>query len=121
MPERMLTEPEGYRLLDSCGIPVPPHRLVASAADARAAAGEMGYPVVMKVVSPEIVHKSDVGGVIPGVEGPGEAEEAFRTIMRNSAARAPRAAVTGVIVEKQMPAGLEVLIGGKTDPSFGRV
>ena len=117
----MLTEPEGYRLLDSCGIPVPPHRLVASAADARAAAGEMGYPVVMKVVSPEIVHKSDVGGVIPGVEGPGEAEEAFRTIMRNSAARAPRAAVTGVIVEKQMPAGLEVLIGGKTDPSFGRV
>jgi acetyl coenzyme A synthetase (ADP forming)-like protein len=121
MPERMLTESEGYRLLDSCGIPVPPHRLVTSAGDARAAAGEIGYPVVMKVISPEIVHKSDVGGVVTGVEGPDDAEAAFRTIMANSAARAPGAAITGIIVEKQMPGGLEVLIGGKTDPSFGKV
>jgi acetyl coenzyme A synthetase (ADP forming)-like protein len=121
MPERMLTESEGYRLLDSCGIPVPPHRLVTSPGDARAAAGEIGYPVVMKVISPEIVHKSDVGGVITGVEGPDDAEAAFLTIMANSAARAPDAAITGIIVEKQMPGGLEVLIGGKTDPSFGKV
>ncbi|MDV2480903.1 CoA-binding protein [Methanoculleus sp. Wushi-C6] len=121
MPERMLTESEGYRLLDSCGIPVPPHRLVTSAGDARTVAGEIGYPVVMKVISPEIVHKSDVGGVITGIEGPDEAEEAFSAIMRNSAARAPEATVTGIIVEKQMPGGLEVLIGGKTDPSFGKV
>lgn len=121
MPERMLTESEGYRLLDSCGIPVPPHRLVTSAGDARAAAGEIGYPVVMKVISPEIIHKSDVGGVITGVEGPDDAEAAFQTIMANSAARAPDATVTGIIVEKQMSGGLEVLIGGKTDPSFGKV
>ncbi len=121
MPERMLTESEGYRLLDSCGIPIPPHRLVTSAGDARAVAGQIGYPVVMKVISPEIVHKSDVGGVITGIEEPDGAEEAFRTIMRNSAARAPGATVTGIIVEKQMPGGLEVLIGGKTDPSFGKV
>lgn len=121
MPERMLTEPEGYRLLESHGIPVPPHHLAASAADALAAAGEIGYPVVMKVVSPEIVHKSDVGGVITGIASPGMVEEAFRTIMQNAAARAPEAPVTGIIVEKQMPAGLEVLIGGKTDPSFGKI
>lgn len=121
MPERMLTESEGYRLLDSCGIPVPPHRLVTSASDAQAAAGRIGYPVVMKVVSPEIVHKSDVGGVVTGIESPEGTEEAFRTIMANSAAHAPGATVTGIIVERQMPAGLEVLIGGKTDPSFGKV
>jgi acetyl coenzyme A synthetase (ADP forming)-like protein len=121
MPERMLTESEGYRLLEMCGIPVPPHQVVTSAGDARVAAGLIGYPVVMKVVSPQIVHKSDVGGVITGIEGPDDAEEAYRMIMQNSAARAPDAVVTGIIVEKQMPEGLEVLIGGKTDPSFGKV
>ncbi|HQD26235.1 MAG TPA: acetate--CoA ligase family protein [Methanoculleus thermophilus] len=121
MPGRMLTESEGYRLLDSCGIPVPPHHLSASAADARAAADRIGYPVVMKVISPEIIHKSDVGGVITGIRGPDEAEEAYRTIMANSAARAPGAAITGIIVEREMPGGLEVLIGGKTDPAFGKI
>jgi len=121
MPERMLTESEGYRLLESCGIPVPPHHLATSASDARAAAGWIGYPVVMKVISPEIVHKSDVGGVITGIENPEGVDEAFRTIMQNAAAHAPEATVTGIIVEKQIPAGLEVLIGGKTDPSFGKV
>lgn len=121
MPERMLTESEGYRLLEACGIPVPPHHLATSASDARTAAGRIGYPVVMKVVSPEIVHKSDVGGVVTGIESPEGVEEAFRTIMENAAAHAPEATVTGIIVEREMPAGLEVLIGGKTDPSFGKV
>ena len=121
MPERMLTESEGYRLLEACGIPVPPHHLATSAGDARTAAGEIGYPVVMKIISPQIVHKSDVGGVVTGIEGPDDAEEAYRTILQNSTARAPEATVTGIIVEKQMPEGLEVLIGGKTDPSFGKV
>jgi len=121
MSERMLTEPEGYDLLDSYGIPVPPHRVVTSAGDARAAAEQIGYPVVMKVVSPDVVHKSDIGGVVIGIEGPDDAEGAYRTIMQNAAARAPDAKITGVIVERHMPPGLEVLIGGKTDPSFGKV
>ena len=121
MPERMLTESEGYDLLDACGIPVPPHQVVTSAGDARAVAGRIGYPVVMKVISPEIVHKSDVGGVVTGIEGPDDAEAAYHAIMRNAAARAPEATITGIIVEKQVPGGLEVLIGGKTDPSFGKV
>ncbi|MGB3882345.1 MAG: acetate--CoA ligase family protein [Candidatus Methanoculleus thermohydrogenotrophicum] len=121
MPERMLTESEGYKLLDACGIPVPPHRVVTSAGDARDAAVQIGFPVVMKVVSPQIVHKSDVGGVITGIKNPGDAETAYHTIMRNAAARAPAATITGIIVEKQMPEGLEVLVGGKVDPSFGKV
>jgi acyl-CoA synthetase (NDP forming) len=121
MPERLLNEAEGYDLLHSCGIPVPPHQLVKGASDARAAAESIGYPVVMKVISPQIIHKSDVGGVVTGIEGPDDAEEAFHTIMQNSVTHAPEATVTGIIVEKQMPPGLEVLIGGKTDPSFGKV
>lgn len=121
MPERMLTESEGYRLLEACGIPVPPHHLATSASDARAAAGRIGYPVVMKVISPDIIHKSDVGGVVTGIESPEEAEDAYRTILRDAAAHAPEATIAGIIVEKQMAAGLEVLIGGKTDPSFGKV
>lgn len=121
MPERMLTESEGYKLLDACGIPVPPHRVVTSAGDARDAAVQIGFPVVMKVVSPQIVHKSDVGGVITGIKNPSDAETAYHTIMRNAAARAPAATITGIIVEKQMPEGLEVLVGGKVDPSFGKV
>ncbi|MDI6866783.1 MAG: acetate--CoA ligase family protein [Methanoculleus sp.] len=121
MPERMLTEFEGYQLLESWGVPVPPHTLVSSAMEARETAGRIGYPVVMKVISPQIIHKSDVGGVITGIETPEAAEEAFRVIMRNSTTNAPGATITGIIVERQMPGGVEVLIGGKTDPTFGKV
>jgi len=117
----MLTEFEGYQLLESWGVPVPPHTLVSSAMEARETAGRIGYPVVMKVISPQIVHKSDVGGVITGIETPEAAEEAFRVIMRNSTTNAPGATITGIIVERQMPGGVEVLIGGKTDPTFGKV
>ena len=119
MPERMLTEPEGYSLLDACGIPVPPHQVVTSADDALEAAGRIGYPVVMKIVSPQIIHKSDIGGVIIGIENPDDAEAAYHTIMQNAATHAPEATITGIIVAKQAPRGLEVLIGGKTDPAFG--
>ncbi|MEG3056508.1 MAG: acetate--CoA ligase family protein [Methanoculleus sp.] len=117
----MLTEPEGYSLLDACGIPVPPHQVVTSADDALEAAGRIGYPVVMKIVSPQIIHKSDVGGVIIGIENPDDAEAAYHTIMQNAATHAPEATITGIIVAKQAPRGLEVLIGGKTDPAFGKV
>lgn len=121
MAEKILPESEGYGLLESCGIPVPPHQVVSSADDARAAARLIGYPVVMKVISPDIVHKSDVGGVVTGIESPDDAETAYHTIMRNAAVHAPEATIIGIIVEKQMPEGLEVLIGGKTDPSFGKI
>lgn len=121
MMGRMLTEPEGYKLLESCGISTPPHRVVMSTEDAREAANQIGYPVVMKIVSPQIIHKSDVGGVIVGIENPDDAEAAYNTIIQNATTNAPEATIKGVIVVKQMPDGLEVLIGGKTDPSFGKV
>ncbi|HXW98770.1 MAG TPA: acetate--CoA ligase family protein, partial [Methanomicrobiales archaeon] len=90
-------------------------------AEAARIAEEIGFPVVMKIVSPEIIHKSDVGGVVRGVHDPTEVRSAYDGILSRVKARAPAASITGVIIEKELPGGLEVLIGGKTDPTFGKV
>ncbi|HON80914.1 MAG TPA: acetate--CoA ligase family protein [Methanoregulaceae archaeon] len=117
----LLTEDEGYRMLARFGIPVPAFEVVTTAEEAALAAGRMGFPVVMKVVSPHIVHKSDVGGVITSITGEHEAREAFDRIMEQVVTHLPEGRVKGVIVESELPRGLELFIGGKTDPAFGRV
>ncbi|HQC13550.1 MAG TPA: acetate--CoA ligase family protein, partial [Methanoregulaceae archaeon] len=66
--DRMLSEAEGYRLLKSCAIPVPRFDIASGSGKAAEIADEIGYPVVMKVISPQIVHKSDAGGVITGIQ-----------------------------------------------------
>ncbi|NYT05859.1 MAG: CoA-binding protein [Methanomicrobiales archaeon] len=117
----MLTEPEGYALLGQYGIPVPPYRVVTGEEDAAAAAESIGYPVVIKVVSPDIVHKSDAGGVVTGIGNETELRQAYAAMMGRLSAAAPDAAIHGVIVERHMPPGLELIVGGKTDPAFGKV
>jgi len=121
MTPRLLSEAEGYGLLKSAGIPVPGFSVVTTAADARKAADTIGYPVVMKVVSQQVVHKSDAGGVIINIRSPSEAIAAFEQITRDVKARVPGAVIDGIIVEQQLPPGLEMIIGGKTDPTFGKV
>jgi acetyl coenzyme A synthetase (ADP forming)-like protein len=121
MQKTMLSEAEGFDLLQSAGIPVPPHALVTDVGDALTAAEAIGYPVVMKIISPQIIHKSDVGGVITGIMSQEDVVAAYDTIMGRVVERAPDATVTGIIVEKEMKSGLEVLIGGKVDPAFGKV
>jgi len=116
----LLTEPEGYELLRRSGIPVPPFGVAQDADGVARIAQDIGFPVVMKIVSPDIVHKSDIGGVVRGVHDPGEARAAYRDILSRVKARVPGAAVRGVIVEKELPHGLEILVGGKTDPTFGK-
>jgi acetyl coenzyme A synthetase (ADP forming)-like protein len=118
---RLLTEPEGYELLGRSGIPVPAYGVAMNPDEAARIAGEIGFPVVMKIVSPDIVHKSDVGGVIRGIGDPGRARSAYQEILSRVKERVPGAAVRGIIVEKELPPGLEILIGGKTDPTFGKV
>ncbi len=117
----MLMEDEGYRLLGNFGIPVPDHEVVRDVREAEAAAARIGYPVVLKVVSPAIVHKSDAGGVVTGIDNPEKLARAFNGIFESVRDQYPDTPVTGIIVEKEMPPGLELFIGGKTDPSFGRV
>ncbi|MDD1678763.1 MAG: acetate--CoA ligase family protein, partial [Methanomicrobiales archaeon] len=117
----LLTEAEGYSLLRRYHIPVPDHIIVQDRDDARREAEKIGFPVVMKIVSPDVSHKSDVGGVITGIRTPEEAEQAFDTIVTRIRAALPSGRITGLIIEKEMPEGLQLLIGGKIDPSFGRV
>jgi acetyl coenzyme A synthetase (ADP forming)-like protein len=121
MTPRLLSEAEGYGLLKSAGIPVPGFSVVTTAADAKIAADTIGYPVVMKVISQQVVHKSDAGGVIINIRSPSEATAAFERISQDVKARVPGAVIDGIIVEQQLPPGLEIIIGGKTDPTFGKV
>ena len=121
MARQLLSEAEGYELLKTAGIPVPRFIIAPTAAEAKNAADTIGYPVVMKVISQQVVHKTDAGGVIMNIRSPAEATAAFEKISRDVKARVPGAVIDGIIVEQQLPPGLELIIGGKTDPAFGRV
>jgi len=117
----MLSEFESYDLLKQYGVPVPEHAIVKTPAEAGKVAEKIGFPVVMKIHSPQIVHKSDAGGVIVSISSKQSAEEAFNKIVANAKAYNPDAEIKGAIVEQQAAPGLELIIGGKTDPAFGKV
>jgi len=121
MPPKLLSEAEGYALLHSAGIPVPGFARATTPEEASSAADTIGYPVVMKIISQDIVHKSDAGGVITGVRSPEEARSAFTKILANVKAFKSEAVIAGVLVEQQLPSGLELIIGGKIDPTFGKI
>ncbi len=116
---RFILEPEGARRLRSFDIPYPEHELVQEAEQAVAAAERLGFPVVLKIVSPDVPHKSDAGGVIADLAAPGEVREAFARIRVSVAQNAPGAKIEGLLVCAQEPEGLEVIVGGLEDPVFG--
>lgn len=118
-----LSETEVMRVLEAYGIPVAPYRVARTADEAAQAAAELGWPVVMKVLSPRIIHKSDVGGVIVGVEDEGELRAAFQRLTTEVPARAGIGGemVDGVLVQKMVPRGKETIIGMTLDPQFGPV
>jgi acyl-CoA synthetase (NDP forming) len=95
--------------------------LAPTARDAVAAADRLGYPVVLKIVSPDIAHKSDAGGVKVGPNSASEVEVAFEEIMDAVKARQPDARIEGVAVQKMAPQGTEVIVGMSKDPQFGPV
>lgn len=121
MVRQLLPEAEGYELLQGAGIPVPQFSVARTAQEAGIAADKIGYPVVMKIISKQVVHKSDAGGVILNIRSPAEAAAAFETIATNVREKVPGATVDGVIVVRQLSPGLELIIGGKIDPAFGKV
>ncbi|MEV6699966.1 acetate--CoA ligase family protein [Streptomyces sp. NPDC051453] len=119
-----LTAPEGKVIADAYGISVPGEELAADVDEAVAYAARFGGPVVMKIVSPDILHKTDAGGVIVGVEGAADVRAAFCTIVKNARAYAPDARIEGVQVQELLPTGpssQEVIVGAVTDPTFGKV
>ncbi|MFF5583454.1 acetate--CoA ligase family protein [Streptomyces hygroscopicus] len=117
-----LTAPEGKRITDAYGIPTPAEGLAESADDAVALADRIGFPVVLKIVSPDILHKTDAGGVRVGLTSCAEVRGAFTAIVANARAHDPQARIQGVQVQQMVPdGGQEVIVGAVTDPTFGKV
>jgi acetyl coenzyme A synthetase (ADP forming)-like protein len=116
-----LTAPEGKRICDAYGIPTPREGLATTADEAAALAGEIGGPVACKIVSPDILHKTEAGGVIVGVEGADDVRAAFDKIIANARAYQASAKITGVQVQQMLAGGQEVIVGATTDPTFGKV
>ena len=117
----LLTEVEAKRLLAEAGIPVIETRLAKSKEEAAAVAGELGYPVVLKIVSEQISHKSDVGGVKLGLSSVDDVTAAFDAIMKAAGSAAPDATLDGVSVQRMAEPGIEVITGMTTDAQFGPV
>jgi acyl-CoA synthetase (NDP forming) len=109
-----LTPDEAQRLVGAMGIPTAPARLVTNEDDAVTAAREIGYPTVLKASGPEILHKSDVGGIVLGLGDDASVRAAYEGL----ASRFGRT-MTGVLVQQMVPDGVEVLVGGVVDPTFG--
>src|ERR1700753_1121538 len=116
-----LTAPEGKIVCDAYGIPVPKEDVAKSAADAAKIAGTMGFPVVMKIVSPDILHKTEAGGVVGGVKDAAAAAKSYETILANARKYKADAKIEGVQVQQMLAGGTEVIVGSITDGSFGKL
>jgi acetyl coenzyme A synthetase (ADP forming)-like protein len=116
-----LTAPEGKQVCDAYGIAVPKEAIATSAAEAATQAAAIGFPVVLKIVSPQILHKTEAGGVLVGLKSAGEVERGFGTIIENAGRYDPKATVLGVQVQQMLPGGHEVIIGAVTDRAFGKL
>ena len=114
-----LLEPEAYEVCTQYGIRVPPFRLVSSLEAARDAVKEMGYPVVLKVVSAEILHKTDIGGVMLGVNSDSDLEQSYSRLVVNVRRAAPSVHAPAVLVQKMIPLTTELVLGGVRDRLFG--
>jgi len=115
-----LLEPEAKEVCMEYGIPVTRFRVAETVEEAVQIAGEIGYPVVLKIVSPDIIHKSDVGGVMLNLKSPEEVRGAYQTIMENVKRHKPDARITGVIVQEMAQPSTEVIVGAIKDPQFGQ-
>lgn len=118
---RQLTEWETYAILREWRVPVAPCELVHEPDEAAAAAERLGGRVAVKIVSPDIGHKTEAGCVRLNVVGPIEAAAACAEVLANAHFHAPGARIDGVLIQQMAPAGVEVILGGLQDPSFGPV
>ena len=116
-----LTAPEGKLVCDAYGIPVPKEGVAKSAGEAADIATDMGFPVVMKIVSPDILHKTEAGGVMVGVKTAADVEKNYATILANARKYKSDAKIEGIQVQQMLLGGQEVIIGAVTDGSFGKL
>ncbi|MDR3532375.1 MAG: acetate--CoA ligase family protein [Rhodopila sp.] len=116
-----LSEAAAQKLLSGAGIPFLPSTVVDSADAAASAAVRFAAPVAMKIVSPDILHKTEIGGVLLGVAGEAAVREGYTTLIARAAEKAPNARIEGVLVTPMAPDGVETIIGVTHDPVFGAV
>ncbi len=114
-----LTEPACYRLLTAEGLPTPPHYLVHSPEEAVESAASLGFPVVLKVVSPQVTHKSEAGGVRVALLDAEAVRQAYRAVESSVRAFRPEAVIEGMLLLPQFQDGTELIVGGLRDVQFG--
>lgn len=117
---KALLEPEAKAICAEYGIIVNKFSVATTEKEAVAQSEKIGYPVVLKIVSPDIIHKSDAGGVKVNLKTAAEVEAAFKTIMENAKKYKADAKIVGEIVQEMAPQGTEVIVGAVKDPSFGQ-
>ena len=116
---KYMLEPEAKTICLEYGIPVTTFRVATTAEDAVKFAEEIGYPTVLKVVSPDVIHKFDVGGVVLDVENPEDVQDAYKKILENVKKNKPDAKIQGILVQEMAPSSTEVIVGSTKDPQFG--
>jgi acyl-CoA synthetase (NDP forming) len=121
LPPGALSEVDAKRLLRSIGVAMLPEALASSAEEAVAAAANAGTAVALKIVSPEILHKTEIGGVLLGVSGAVAVRDGYATLIGRAQRAAPGARIDGVLVSPMAPKGVEVILGVARDPTFGPV
>ncbi len=116
-----LLEEEGYEVLEAYGFPTPKSILCTTEQECFNAVRQIGYPLVMKIVSPDIIHKSDAGGVKVGIKTDDELRNSFRTITENALKYTLDAKIKGVLVQEMVKSAKETILGSSQDPTFGPV
>jgi acetyl coenzyme A synthetase (ADP forming)-like protein len=118
---KALTAPEARNVCEAYGITIPKEGVAKSPQEAGKLASEIGFPVVMKIVSPQILHKTEAGGVIVGVKSVEQATRGYATIIGNARQYDANVEILGVQVQQMLAGGQEVIIGAVTDPAFGKL
>lgn len=117
--KRNLTEAESYSLLSEYGIPVPKYLIAYSEKEAIEAGEKLGFPLVMKIISPDIIHKSNLGGVAMNIVNSLQIKKVYKNIISQVREKRPDAKIDGILLYKQAPKGVEVIVGMIRDPQFG--
>jgi len=114
-----LLEPEAKKILRAYGLPTPDFGVARNPQEAGEIAGKVGFPIVMKIVSPDILHKTEANGVLLDIKSKEEAQAGYQRIIENAKSYKPGARIDGVLVQHMAPKGVEVIVGGLRDSQFG--
>ena len=116
---KFLLEPEAKTVCKEYGIPVTNFKVAKNETEAVEFAEEIGYPVVLKIVSPDVIHKSDVGGVVINLKDAKDVRNTYKRIMDNVKKHKANAKIVGILVQEMAPQSTEVIVGATKDPQFG--